>query len=111
TGSVGTGSGPCGASASDPARPGNACGASLPDGYPPPASCTPGPTHASTPRPKGGAQCVRRARWDLRGGQLEPTTGEELSLPRQPSTAHETKALQTYGFVVSGVNAWRACVH
>ena len=33
-----------------------------------PASCTPGPTRASTPTPKAGAQCVRRARWDLCGG-------------------------------------------
>ena len=38
------------------------------DGYPNPASCTPGPTCASTPKPEGGAQCVRRARWDLCGG-------------------------------------------
>jgi hypothetical protein len=32
------------------------------------ASCIPGRTPASTPRPKGGAQCVRRARWDPCGG-------------------------------------------
>ena len=36
---------------------------------------------ASTPSPKAGAQCVSSARWDLCGGQPEPT-GEGLSLPR-----------------------------
>ena len=36
---------------------------------PRPASFTPGPTRALTPAPKGGAQCVRRARWDLCGGR------------------------------------------
>ncbi len=41
----------------------------------------PGPTCALTPKPKPGAQCVRRARWDLRGGQPEPKS-EGLSLPR-----------------------------
>ena len=51
------------------------------DGYPNPASCTPGPTSALTPKPKAGARCVRRARRDLRGGPPEPTS-EGLSLPR-----------------------------
>ena len=44
----------------------------------PPASCIPGPTRASTPAPKAGAQCVSPARWDLRGGPL----GDGRSLPR-----------------------------
>ena len=36
---------------------------------PPPANPAPlARTCASTPEPKGGAQCVRRARWDLCGG-------------------------------------------
>ncbi len=35
---------------------------------PPARISTPGPTRASTPEPKAGAQCVSSARWDLRGG-------------------------------------------
>ena len=50
-----------GAHAPQPERPdhlGADPTASLTDGYPNPASFTPGPTCASTPEPKGGAQCV-----------------------------------------------------
>jgi RNA-directed DNA polymerase len=42
------------------------------DGYHASGSCTPGPTTASTPEPKAGAQCVSSARWDLCGGRAVP---------------------------------------
>jgi RNA-directed DNA polymerase len=62
--------------------PGSGCRASLTGGYLDRTSCIPGPSSDSTPEPKARAQCVRRARWDLRGGQPEPEHGEGLSLPR-----------------------------
>jgi len=43
--------------------------ASLTGGYPNPGSIILGLRRALTPKPKAGAQCVRRARWDLRGGR------------------------------------------
>ena len=60
-----------GAPTPQPAAPpelGTRCTASSIDGYRQPTSRTPGPTSASTPEPKGGAQCGSPARWDLRGG-------------------------------------------
>jgi len=42
-------------------------------GYHPFASSIPGQACASTLAPEAGAQCARRARWDLRGGPLEET--------------------------------------
>ena len=50
---------------------------SPPDGYPNPASCTPGPTSASTPKPKGGAQCV-----DAHAGICAGGRRQRRSLPR-----------------------------
>src|SRR5205807_10356040 len=38
-------------------------------GYHPFASSIPGQACASTLAPEAGAQCARRARWDLRGGR------------------------------------------
>ena len=77
-----------GASAPQPAKPdhlGADATASPHDGYPNPASFTPGPPCASTPKPKGGAQCVRRARWDLCGGRL--ATGVPTGAPGMTSSS------------------------
>ena len=69
-------------------------------GCPPPASCIPGPTRALTPEPKAGAQCVRRARWDLRGGPParavptailnSPLILVRLQIPAEPSAADQS---------------------
>ena len=57
-----------------------------PDGYLPPASCTPGPTPASTPSPKAGAQCVSSARWDLCGGRPEPARAKGRPYRDRPTS-------------------------
>jgi Phage integrase family len=58
-------------------QPGSGSTVSLPDGYPSPASCTPGPTSASTPEPEGGAQCV-----DAHAGIRAGGRRRRRSLPR-----------------------------
>jgi hypothetical protein len=55
------------------------------DGYQYRRSSIPGQTPVSTLVPKGGAQCASSARWDLRGGRVEPINGEDPSLPRSCS--------------------------
>ena len=62
--------------------PGSGCSTSPPDGYRNPASFTPGPTDASTPKPEGGAQCVKRARWDLCGGPPATAVPTAIAGPR-----------------------------
>ena len=57
--------------------PGSGSTASLRDGYRNPASFTPGPTSASTPKPEGGAQCVNAHAGICAGG-----VGQLASLPR-----------------------------
>jgi hypothetical protein len=54
------------------------------------------PTHASTPVPKAGAQCVSSARWDLRGGppaRAVPTAIPHPALLR-PRPPHQPGDLQ-----------------
>ena len=58
------------------------------DGYQPSASCTPGPTLASTPKSKAGAQCGRSARWDLCGGR--PSNGRPYRDPSVVALQEET---------------------
>ena len=63
----------------------------------PRAARTPSPTRASTPEPKAGAQCVRRARWDLRGGR--PATAVPTAIAstasRSPSTTRRSPGLSS----------------
>jgi hypothetical protein len=47
-------------------------------------------TPASTPEPKAGAQCVRRARWDLRGGP--PATAVPTAIPFRHSLSEAMKS-------------------
>ncbi len=54
------------------------------DGFPPRASCSPGPKSDLTPDPEARAQCGNAARWDLCGGRPDPTCSEP-SLPRSRS--------------------------
>ena len=68
--------------ASQPERPDylGADAASTPDGYPNLGSCTPGPTDALTPAPKGGAQCV-----DAHAGIRAGGRRQRRSLPVRPA--------------------------
>jgi group II intron reverse transcriptase/maturase len=64
-------------------QPGNGSIVSPPDGYPNPASWTPGPTSASTPKPEGEAQCVNAHAGIRAGGRRQrrslPRSWEHLS--------------------------------
>ena len=62
-----------GGAVSDIAYHGAVWRAWLSGGFRPSAPCTPGPRSDLTPEPKVGAQCGSAARWDLSGGQAEPS--------------------------------------
>jgi group II intron reverse transcriptase/maturase len=79
---------------------GRRCAATRNDGSLPPATCTPGPTSASTPEPKSGAQCVSSARWDLRGGP--PARAVPTAIPGDP--AEDRGARLGAGAVVAAVD-------
>jgi hypothetical protein len=76
-GSSGTGGRRSRAAARTARSPGSGSTASPHDGYPNPASFTPGPPCASTPKPEGGAQCV-----DAHAGICAGGVWQRASLPR-----------------------------
>jgi RNA-directed DNA polymerase len=53
-------------------------------------ACTPSQTRASTPKPKAGAQCARRARWDLCGGPPAGLHGRTFRMAQGRSPPRST---------------------